>query len=61
MTSMVSWLWSPAMLTLVNTGAISCWHGATSLCLVLEKMPNFHSSSSSSAMNAATRGRIEPK
>ena len=35
--------------------------GATSLCSVLAFPPSFQSSSSKSAMNALTRGRIEPK
>ena len=33
--SMVSWLWSVAMLVVPKIGASSCWAGATSLCLVL--------------------------
>ena len=33
--SMVSWLWSQAVLASEYTGAISCWAGATSLCSVL--------------------------
>ena len=53
--SMVSWLWSMAMLAVVNTGASSCWAGATSLCLVLAEMPSFHSSSSSSFMKGFHR------
>ena len=31
MISMVSWLWSQAVLASVYTGAISCWAGATSM------------------------------
>ena len=59
--SIVSWLWSVAMFAVAKTGAISCWQGATSLCSVLAFTPSFQSSSSKSAMNALTRGRIEPK
>ena len=55
MVSMVSWLWSVAMLVVVKMGASSCWAGATSLCLVLARMPSFHSSSSRSFIKAATR------
>ena len=36
MISIVSWFWSQAVLQSQYTGAISCWLGATSLCLVLE-------------------------
>ena len=48
MISMVSWLWSVAVLVEVKMGANSCCAGATSLCLVLAKMPSFQSSSSKS-------------
>ena len=50
-----------AMLVVVKMGASSCWAGATSLCLVLARMPSFHSSSSRSFIKAATRGLIAPK
>ena len=59
--SMVSMFLSMATLVLSNTGAISCWAGATSLCLVLEGMPNDHSVSSRSAMNSAIVGLMVPK
>ena len=59
--SIVSWLWSAAMLVVENIGAISCWAGATSLCSVLARIPCFHNSSFRSCINAATRGLIEPK
>ena len=42
-------------------GANSCCAGATSLCFVLASTPSFHSSSSSSCMNAAILGLIAPK
>ena len=42
-------------------GASSCWHGATSLCLVLAGTASFQSSSSSSFMNSLTVGRMAPK
>ena len=45
----------------VKMGASSCWAGATSLCLVLARMPYRHSSSSSSFMNAETRGLMGQK
>ena len=50
-----------AMFTVLNTGAISCCAGATSLCSVLLYTPSFQSSSFSSFMKALTRGRIVPK
>ena len=59
--SIVSRLWSMATLVVSKMGASSCWQGATSLCLVLAGTPSFHSSSSSSFMNAETSGRMTPK
>ena len=59
--SMVSWLWSVAMLVPAKIGASSCWAGATSLCSVLASTPSSHSFSSSSFINALTRGLIMPK
>ena len=61
MTSMVSSLWSVAILEVEKIGASSCCEGATSLCLVLASTPNFQSSSSRSFMKAATLVLMEPK
>ncbi|VWM18219.1 Uncharacterised protein [Collinsella intestinalis] len=48
--SIMSRLLSTEALSSEYTGASSCWQGATSLCLVLDGMPNDHSSSSRSFM-----------
>ncbi len=49
------------MFTVLNTGAISCWAGAASLCSVLLYTPSFQSSLFSSFMKDCTRGLITPK
>jgi hypothetical protein len=54
-------LWSVAIVVRSNTGASSYCDGATSLCRVLAGTPSFHSSCSTSCMNASTRGLIAPK
>ena len=59
--SMVRRLLSIARVLCSNTGASSCWQGATSLCLVRAGMASFQSSSSTSFMKALTDGRIAPK
>ncbi len=59
--SMVSRFSSTARFALQNTGASSCWHGATSLCLVFAATAKPHNSSSSSFMNEFTVGRMAPK
>ena len=61
MTSMTSMLWSTATVVRSKIGASSYWLGATSLWRVFTGTPSFHSSSSTSCMNASTRGWIEPK
>jgi hypothetical protein len=58
---MISCWWSAATLAFSNTGAISYWPGATSLCRVLTGTPSLYSSRSASSMNASTRSGIAPK
>ncbi len=61
MVSIVSWLWSVAMLVVVKIGASSCCAGATSLCLVLAENAQLPQLVSSSYMKAAMRSLIWPK
>ena len=56
MVSMVSWLWSVAMLVVAKMGASSCCAGAASLCFVLARMPSFQSSSSNSFIKGRNPG-----
>jgi hypothetical protein len=53
--------WSVATFAFSNTGAISYWLGATSLCRVFTGTPTLYSSFSTSFMNAMTRSGMLPK
>ena len=59
--AITSWLWSTAMSVSSKIGAISNWHGATSLCRVTIGTPSLYSSCSTSAMHAWMRSGMPPK
>ena len=61
MSCIVSCWWSEPTFEFSNTGAISYWLGATSLCRVLTGTPSLASSRSVSIMHARMRSGIEPK
>ena len=59
--SIISWLWSQAMLAVEYSGASSCWAGAASLCLVLLATPISQRFLSRSCINSPTRMRMRPQ